>query len=147
MESQFSLVEKLFDDLKPFQASIAIKWKKLLFTSSLTTNIRKKKATALKPLPSKVLESEESFREFFFLTMHLYKTMATLEDYLDLNRRYLGLTNCFVFDDDQVRLDIVPKQFFFNLKSATLLKSQSVAAQTAKNAIFLVWTDFLPCVG
>ena len=26
-------------------------------------------------------------------------------------------------------------------------KSQSVAAQTAKNAIFLVWTDFLPCVG
>ena len=33
------------------------------------------------------------------------------------------------------------------LKSATLLKSQSVAAQTAKNAIFLVWTDFLPCVG
>ena len=33
------------------------------------------------------------------------------------------------------------------LKSATLLKSQSVAAQTAKNAIFLVRTDFLPCVG
>ena len=37
--------------------------------------------------------------------------------------------------------------FIFILKSATLLKSQSVAAQTAKNAIFLVWTDFLPCVG
>ena len=38
-------------------------------------------------------------------------------------------------------------QFAISLKSATLLKSQSVAAQTAKNAIFLVWTDFLPCVG
>ena len=38
-------------------------------------------------------------------------------------------------------------QSYFYLKSATLLKSQSVAAQTAKNAIFLVWTDFLPCVG
>ena len=37
--------------------------------------------------------------------------------------------------------------FLYSLKSATLLKSQSVAAQTAKNAIFLVWTDFLPCVG
>ena len=37
--------------------------------------------------------------------------------------------------------------FILTLKSATLLKSQSVAAQTAKNAIFLVWTDFLPCVG
>ena len=38
-------------------------------------------------------------------------------------------------------------QLYYHLKSATLLKSQSVAAQTAKNAIFLVWTDFLPCVG
>ena len=41
----------------------------------------------------------------------------------------------------------VSPQFKLYLKSATLLKSQSVAAQTAKNAIFLVWTDFLPCVG
>ena len=39
------------------------------------------------------------------------------------------------------------EQFIQYLKSATLLKSQSVAAQTAKNAIFLVRTDFLPCVG
>ena len=44
--------------------------------------------------------------------------------------------------------ELVPDlPFGKNLKSATLLKSQSVAAQTAKNAIFLVWTDFLPCVG
>ena len=35
-----------------------------------------------------------------------------LEDYLDLNRRYLGLTNCFIFGDELVKLDIVPKQFF-----------------------------------
>lgn len=44
--------------------------------------------------------------------MHLYKAKATLEDYLDLNRRYLGLTNCFLFEDSEVKLDIVPKQFF-----------------------------------
>lgn len=44
--------------------------------------------------------------------MHLYKAKATLEDYLDLNRRYLGLTNCFIFEDEQVKLDIVPKHFF-----------------------------------
>lgn len=114
MDKQFSMVEKLFEDLKPFQASIAIKWKKLLFTSSLTSNIKKQREATLKPLPAEVLESEKNFRNFFFLTMHLYKTMATLEDYLDLNRRYLGLTNCFVFDDEQVKLDVVPKQFFFN---------------------------------
>ena len=47
------------------------------------------------------------------------------------------------------RYDIVQSYMIFGgiLKSATLLKSQSVAAQTAKNAIFLVRTDFLPCVG
>ena len=38
--------------------------------------------------------------------------MATLEDYKDLNRRYLGLTNCFLFEDNQIKLDVVPKQFF-----------------------------------
>lgn len=46
--------------------------------------------------------------------MHLFKAKATLEDYLDLNRRYLGLTNCFLFEDSQVKLDIVPKQYFQN---------------------------------
>ncbi|SHJ55526.1 AlwI restriction endonuclease [Fibrobacter sp. UWP2] len=35
-----------------------------------------------------------------------------LEDYLDLNRRYLGLTNCFIFNEKKVELDIVPKQLF-----------------------------------
>ena len=43
--------------------------------------------------------------------------------------------------------NFIGEKFIGYLKSATLLKSQSVAAQTAKNAIFLVWTDFLPCVG
>ena len=55
----------------------------------------------------------------------------------------IGTTNIFVRDkitNESCSIEV-------NLKSATLLKSQSVAAQTAKNAIFLVRTDFLPCVG
>jgi hypothetical protein len=44
--------------------------------------------------------------------MHLNKAKSMLEDYLDLNRRYLGLTNCFIFEDELIRLDIVPKHFF-----------------------------------
>ena len=47
----------------------------------------------------------------------------------------------------EIVLDVFMRLWEQRLKSATLLKSQSVAAQTAKNAIFLVWTDFLPCVG
>lgn len=114
MDKDYSKVESLLYDLKAFQSSIAIKWKKLIFKSCLTTNIKKLREEALNPLPDYVLKTDKAFRGFFFLTMHLFKAKATLEDYLDLNRRYLGLTNCFVFADEQVRLDIVPKQFFAN---------------------------------
>lgn len=114
MDKDYSKIEKLFNDLKSFQSSIAIKWRRLLFKSVLASNIKKQKASAINHLPESVLETERSFRAYFFWTMHLFKAKATLEDYFDLNRRYLGLTNCFVFADEQVRLDIVPKQFFLN---------------------------------
>lgn len=96
MDKDYSKVESLLYDLKAFQSSIAIKWKKLIFKSCLTTNIKKLREEALNPLPDYVLKTDKAFRGFFFLTMHLFKAKATLEDYLDLNRRYLGLTNCFV---------------------------------------------------
>lgn len=114
MERDYSKMEGIVEDLKHFQTSIAIKWKKLLFNSTLSSNVKKKGCNMLKKLPDEVLQDDKSFRRFFFLTMHLFKAKATLEDYLDLNRRYLGLTNCFIFTDEQVKLDIVPKQFFAN---------------------------------
>lgn len=112
IEKDYTKVESLLDDLSSFQTSIAIKWKKLLFKSTSKATVKKQKDAVLKTLPFGALESEETFKEFFFLTMHLFKAKATLEDYLDLNRRYLGLTNCFVFADEQVKLDVVPKHFF-----------------------------------
>lgn len=114
MEKDKSKAENLFDDLMKFQSSVAIKWKRLLFKSTSKVTVKNQKGAALKPFPVGVLETEESFKTFFFLTMHLFKAKATLEDYLDLNRRYLGLTNCFVFADEQVKLDLVPKHFFAN---------------------------------
>ncbi len=112
IEKDNTKVEDLLDDLSSFQSSVAIKWKKLLFKSTSKTVIKKQKEAVLKMLPDGFVETEESFKEFFFLTMHLFKAKATLEDYFDLNRRYLGLTNCFIFADEQVRLDVVPKHFF-----------------------------------
>lgn len=88
------------------------KWKKLLFDTSLTSVIKKSPTEHLIELPPQYTSDEKSFKRFFYITMHLYKAKATLEDYLDLNRRYLGLTNCFIFEDEQVKVDIVPKYFF-----------------------------------
>lgn len=94
------------------ELSTSIKWKTIMFNTSLKSAVRKDPDGSIIPLPAIITQSEESFKKFFYLTMHLNKAKSMLEDYLDLNRRYLGLTNCFIFEDDQVRLDIVPKQFF-----------------------------------
>lgn len=115
MNKDASQIVPLFDTIRKFSNnSIAIKWKTLLFDTSNTTAVKKDPLGHLCALPGSVLSSEEQFKTFFFTTMHLYKAKATLEDYLDLNRRYLGLTNCFIFEENIVKLDIVPKQFFNN---------------------------------
>lgn len=111
MEQDNSRIYPLFKSLASFQNSIAIKWKQLMFDTSLTAAVKKAPVEHLLPLPEYV-KDEHSFKDFFFKEMHLNKAKATLEDYQDLNKRYLGLTNCFVFEDNQIRLDIVPKQFF-----------------------------------
>ena len=84
----------------------------MMFDTSLTAVVKKDPEGHIIPLPEEVTMSEDSFKRFFYLTMHVNKAMATLEDYKDLNRRYLGLTNCFLFEDSEVKLDVVPKQFF-----------------------------------
>ena len=56
--------------------------------------------------------NETEFKIAFFKVMHLFKAKATLSDYLDLNRRYVKTTDVVLFEDDIVKLDIVPKHFF-----------------------------------
>ncbi len=56
--------------------------------------------------------NENEFKTVFFKVMHLFKAKATLSDYLDLNRRYVKTTDVVLFEDDIVKLDIVPKHFF-----------------------------------
>lgn len=113
MQKDDSQIFPLFQTITKFtNSNISIKWKSLLFDTPSTAAVKKEPKKHILSLPENVTCSEEKFKEFFFITMHLFKAKATLEDYLDLNRRYLGLTNCFIFEDSQVKLDIVPRQFF-----------------------------------
>lgn len=113
MEGDFSRIFNLFLACGAFKnSSISIKWRSLLFDTPRTAAVKKDPEAHLIELPKEATKDIESFKRFFYLTMHLNKAKATLEDYLDLNRRYLGLTNCFLFEDNQVKLDVVPKQFF-----------------------------------
>ena len=110
MHHNLSRIPFLFEAIN--NLSTYIKWKAIMFNTSHLSIVKKDPIGSLIPLPEVITQSEESFKEFFYLTMHLNKAKSMLEDYLDLNRRYLGLTNCFIFEDEQVRLDIVPKHFF-----------------------------------
>lgn len=92
----------------------------------------KQRASTLKPISSK--DEDEGL---YAPTPKCFKSYLPLKQKL-LTHTPSGRTPMCVS---------IPFLFLIILKSATLLKSQSVAAQTAKNAIFLVWTDFLPCVG
>lgn len=112
MENDSSRIFPLFVAIT--NLSTSIKWKSLMFNTSLKSVVKKDPVGSILPLPDEAIKTEASFKQFFYLTMHLNKAKSMLEDYLDLNRRYLNLTNCFIFEDNKVRLDIVPKQFFNN---------------------------------
>ncbi len=88
-------------------------WRKLLFNTSSSAAVKKS------PFEKLFLEnifsnckSEKEFRKIFFKTMHLIKTKKSLEDYYDLNRRYLKIADVLLFSDNQVKFDVVPKYYF-----------------------------------
>ncbi len=98
----------------------ATMWRQILFDTTSIAAIENAPELHLLPITA---DNETDFRKFFFTTMHVFKAKLTLKDYFDLNRRYLGMTNCFIFEDDKVRLDIVPNAFFSN--SIDLLYQQA----------------------
>ena len=87
-------------------------WRKLLFNTSSKKAIYNNPVLHLRNTDFNYVTDEENFKRIFFKTMHLFKAKATLSDYLDLNRRYIKTTDAVLFEDDTIKLDIVPKHFF-----------------------------------
>lgn len=87
-------------------------WRKLLFNTSSKKAIYNNPVLHLRNTDFNDVTDEENFKRIFFKTMHLFKAKATLSDYLDLNRRYIKTTDAVLFEDDTIKLDIVPKHFF-----------------------------------
>lgn len=89
-------------------------WKKFIFSGTNITKkwIRKNLDSCLNSTEFDNANNESEFKLAFFHTLHLLKAKATLGDYADLNRRYLGLSDIFLFRDGKIELDIIPKHFF-----------------------------------
>ena len=87
-------------------------WRNYLFDTTSESAICKFPSDHLKDTLFNGVNGEVEFKKAFFKTMHLFKAKATLFDYLDLNRRYIKTTDIVLFEDDIVKLDIVPQYFF-----------------------------------
>ena len=87
-------------------------WRKYLFKTSSQAAIKKDRLQALSDEAVFRSETVEEFHDHFFRAMHLFKARATLSDYFDLNRRYFKVTDTVIFEDNKVRLDILPQCYF-----------------------------------
>lgn len=87
-------------------------WRNYLFDTTSEQAIGNHPVAHLKTTLFSEVEDENTFKIAFFKIMHLFKSKATLSDYLDLNRRYIKTTDAVLFEDDTIKFDIVPKHFF-----------------------------------
>lgn len=84
-------------------------WRKYFFSSSARSVISREGMAVMNTVPILSAASEEQFNEEFFRIMHIFKVKATLSDYFDLNRRYFKITDIVLFEDNKVKLDVLPK--------------------------------------
>lgn len=96
--------------------NVSTYWRKLLFDTSSSAAIKKSPLEHLRGNIFSNCSDINKFKTNFFMMMHLYKAKASLEDYSDLNRRYLKITDTILFEDNSVKFDILPKAFFVNVK-------------------------------
>lgn len=66
---------------------------------------------------------ETNLYVFLFYLFHLYKWMVNLEEYYDLNKRFLSLTDIFIFQNDKIYLDDIAYIYFSNIKNNLLLEN------------------------
>lgn len=102
-------------------------WRSYLFDTASEAAIKKNPSAHLKQTVFNNISDEASFKKTFFNIMHLFKAKATLSDYLDLNRRYIKTTDVVLFEDNTIKLDIIPKHFFKAIAERLYLDAFSVS--------------------
>lgn len=105
--------KELFEAVCSLSGRAQSYWKTFLFKATNANAVAKQGARALWLNKSVfTTNTEEDFRIEFFTTMHLFKAKSLLDDYFDLNRRYFKTSDVVLFQDDTIRLDILPDCYF-----------------------------------
>lgn len=95
-------------------------WRKYFFRSSARNVIKREGISGLNSVPILNAASKKEFNEQFFRIMHLFKAKTTLSDYFDLNRRYFRTSDIVLFEDGNVKLDVLPKCYIENVADELL---------------------------
>ena len=61
----------------------------------------------IKEIPLFNFNDKKQYAVEFFKVMHTAKWKATLEDYADLNKRYISLSDIVIFDDPLSAVDLI----------------------------------------
>ena len=105
--------ESLLNAAKNINQKPGTLWRNLLFKTTNIGVVRKNgKASIHKQCPFINCTNETKLKEVFFKYLHVFKAMATLSDYFDLNRRYFNITDTLIFEDRMIKLDMIPKYYF-----------------------------------
>ena len=105
--------ELLLNSAKNINQKPGILWRDLIFKTTNIGVIRKNGKTSINnQCPFLNCANEKELKEVFFKYLHVFKAMATLSDYFDLNRRYFNVTDTLIFEDRMVKLDMIPKYYF-----------------------------------
>ena len=105
--------ESLLNAAKNINQKPGTLWRSLLFKTTNIGVVRKNgKSSIHKQCPFINCKNETELKEVFFKYLHVFKAMATLSDYFDLNRRYFNITDTLIFEDRMIKLDMIPKYYF-----------------------------------
>lgn len=115
VQNNMSAIYEVYEETK--KVNIGRLWRNCLFDTDSKMAIRNNPEEHFYNSELLNIRDERQFKIAFFKLMHLFKARATLHDYFDLNRRYIGTTDIFLFRDEKVCLDIIPKYFFMSIKN------------------------------
>lgn len=116
--------ESLLNAAKNINQKPGTLWRNLLFKTTNIGIVRKNgKASIHRQCPFINCANEPELKEVFFKYLHVFKAMATLSDYFDLNRRYFNITDTLIFEDRMIKLDMIPKYYFKEIIAALYTKT------------------------
>lgn len=114
------IAKQLFTAVCKISGKARTYWKQHLFNTSLTSVVQRDGAATVNNIDLLNTADEPEFRKEFFRLLHLFKAKSLLDDYFDLNRRYFKTTDTILFQDNVVKLDIIPSCFFAVIKNQLL---------------------------